>query len=349
MCPSDLGALTILYMGESVLLGFSGGIDSTMSARLLLEAGYRVVALTIDTTGDNTMLAKAERVASELGIEWYTYDAKTLFEREIIEYFCAEYSLGRTPAPCTRCNTHIKWRILLEEANRLGINHIATGHYFRIEQHNGNYYVAKGADSAKDQSYYLWGLSQEVLSRAITPMGAIIKSQIKEGFRDKSESMGICFLEGKPYAEFLKTRGVCPTQGVILSSDGRECGLHNGIIHYTIGQRRGEGIPDGKRVVEICANSNNIIVGEKRELYKDRLYITNCNIVEECELLTASDITIKIRGIGINPELPVSVVRHGEGYLITTPDKAFAPAKGQPLVLYRNNLVIGGGIVESFE
>lgn len=349
MCPSDLGALTILYMGESVLLGFSGGIDSTMSARLLLEAGYRVVALTIDTTGDNTMLAKAERGAKELGVEWHAYDAKALFEREIIDYFCIEYTMGRTPAPCTRCNTHIKWRILLEEANRLGIEHIATGHYFRVEQHNGNYYVAKGADNAKDQSYYLWGLSQEVLSRAITPMGSIIKSEIKEGFRDKSESMGICFLEGKPYAEFLKARGVCPTQGVILSSDGRECGLHNGIIHYTIGQRRGEGIPEGMRVVEIRGNTNTIIVGEKQELYKLKLYITNCNIVDENELLTASDITIKIRGIGINPELPVSVVHHGEGYLITTPDKAFAPAKGQPLVLYRNNLVIGGGIVESFE
>lgn len=336
-------------MENSVLLGFSGGIDSTMSARLLSEAGYRVVALTIDTTGDGAMLEKAERVASELGIEWYAFDAKALFEHEIIDYFCMEYTLGRTPAPCTRCNTHIKWRILLEEANRLGIKHIATGHYFRIEHHNGNYYVAKGLDSAKDQSYYLWGLTQEVLSRAITPMGALIKSEIKEGFRDKRESMGICFLGGQPYAEFLKRRGINPTEGNILNSCGEACGRHNGIIHYTIGQRRGVGIPEGKRVMEICANTNNIIVGEKADLYKSKLIITNCNIVDESELLTASDITVKIRGIGINPELPVSVARHGEGYLITTPDKAFAPAKGQPLVLYRNNLVIGGGIVESFE
>ena len=125
---------------KSVLLGFSGGIDSTMSARLLLEEGYRVVALTIDTTGDSAMLTKAERGAKELGVEWHAYDAKALFEREIIDYFCMEYASGRTPAPCTRCNTHIKWRILLEEANRHGISHIATGHYFRIEQHNGNYY-----------------------------------------------------------------------------------------------------------------------------------------------------------------------------------------------------------------
>ena len=336
-------------MGNTVLLGFSGGIDSTMSARILSEEGYRVVVLTIDTTGDSAMLAKAERVARELGIEWHCYDAKAMFEHDIIDYFCSEYALGRTPAPCTRCNTHIKWKILLSEANRLGINHIATGHYFRIEQHNGHYYVAKGADSSKDQSYYLWGLSQEVLSRAITPMGSIIKSEIKEGFKDKSESMGICFLERKPYAEFLKSRGINTTEGDILTTENTLCGQHNGIIHYTIGQRRGEGIPESMRVVDIKANDNTIIVGKKQDLYKSKLYITTCNIIDESELLSATDITIKIRGIGINPELPVTIERCGEGYLITTPDKAFAPAKGQPLVLYRNNLVIGGGIVESFE
>lgn len=336
-------------MQESVLLGFSGGIDSTMSARLLTEEGYRVIALTIDTTGDRAMLEKAERVAKELGIEWIRYDAKELFKREIIENFCSEYASGRTPAPCTRCNTHIKWRILLSEANRLGIDRIATGHYFRIEQHNGHHYVAKGLDPNKDQSYYLWGLSQEVLARAITPMGSKIKSEVKEGFSDKSESMGICFLERRPYAEFLKSSGIVPTEGDILDSEGRVCARHNGIIHYTIGQRRGEGIPEGKRVVDICANRNTITVGEKHELYKQQLYITDCNIVDENELLTATDVTIKIRGIGINPTLPVTVERHGEGYRITTLDKAFSPAKGQPLVFYRNNLVIGGGIVESFE
>lgn len=336
-------------MEKSILLGFSGGIDSTMSARLLLEEGYRVVALTIDTIGDSIMLAKAERVATELGIEWYSYDAKAMFECEIIDYFCSEYASGRTPAPCTRCNTHIKWKILLSEANRLAIDYIATGHYFRIERHNNKLYVAKGADNTKDQSYYLWGLSQEVLSRAVTPMGTMIKSEVKEGFSNKSESMGICFLERKPYAEFLKLRGIEPIEGNILTSNGSLCSRHNGIIHYTIGQRRGEGIPEGKRVVEICANTNTIIVGEKEELYKSKLYITDCNIVDESELLTATDITIKIRGIGINPMLPVVVERSGSGYIITTPDKAFSPAKGQPLVLYRNNLVIGGGIVESFE
>lgn len=336
-------------MQKSVLLGFSGGIDSCTAARLLRTEGYRVVAITIDTTSDSTMLQRAKSRAEELDIEWYAYDARELFRREIIDYFCQEYSLGHTPAPCTRCNVLIKWNILLSEANRLGIDHISTGHYFNIATHNNRYYVTKGSDPAKDQSYYLWGLTQEVLSRAITPMGTMIKSEIKEGFSDKSESMGICFLEGKPYAEYLEQHGVTMTPGNIVTPSGAVCGHHNGIARYTIGQRRGEGIPSGKRIIAIDATNNTLIAGDIEQLYKSKLYITNHNIIDPEELLSATDITIKIRGIGKNPESPVHVERWHDGYMITTPDQAYAPAKGQPLVFYRNNRVIGGGIVVGFE
>lgn len=336
-------------MERSVILGFSGGIDSTSAVDVLREQGYRVIALTIDTMGDSTMLENAEQRAKELGVEWHAVDAKAMFERDIIEYFCNEYTSGRTPAPCTRCNTHIKWQILLTEANRLGVEYIATGHYFNIEQHNDKYYVAKALDSNKDQSYYLWGLPQEILSRAIAPMGSKIKSEVKEGFKDKSESMGICFLCRRPYAEFLESRGIEMQSGDIVDEMGRVCGRHNGIARYTIGQKRGEGIPEGKRVIDIEPHANIIRVDDNSMLYKSKLYITDCNIVDECELLTAKNITIKIRGIGKNPELPISIERYKEGYMITTTDKAYAPALGQPLVLYRDNLVIGGGIVDSFE
>lgn len=342
-------ASLILSMEKSVILGFSGGIDSSSAVGILREQGYRVIALTIDTMGDSTMLEKAEQKARELGVEWHSVDAKQRFDRDIIEYFCKEYSFGRTPAPCTRCNTHIKWRILLEEANRLGVKHIATGHYFNIERHNDKYYISKGSDPAKDQSYYLWGLSQEILSRAITPMGSKIKSEIKESFKDKSESMGICFLCRKPYAEFLESRGIEMLEGDIIDTNGKVCGRHNGIARYTIGQKRGYGIPNGRRVIEIDNRLNRIIVGDITQLYKSKLHITECNIVDEQELLSANDITIKIRGIGKNPELPVSIIKNIHGYAITTQDKAYAPALGQPLVLYRDNLVIGGGIVDSFE
>ena len=333
---------------KSVLLGFSGGIDSTAAAQRLRGEGYRVVAITIDTMLRSESVERARLRAEELGIEWYLYDGRERFERNIIEYFCQEYRRGHTPAPCTRCNTLIKWQILLEEAKRLGIEHIATGHYFNIELHNGHYYVTKGVDPAKDQSYYLWGLSQEVLRRAITPMGRLIKSEVKEGLKDKSESMGICFLEGRPYAEFLERRGVDMRECDIINECGKVCGCHNGIARYTIGQKRGEGLKDGLRVVDIDATNNRIIVGASTSLYKYKLYITNCNIVDVNELLTVDDITIKIRGIGVNPQQPVSIESWDDGYIIHTPDAAFAPAKGQPLVFYRNNRVIGGGIVVGF-
>lgn len=329
-------------------MGFSGGIDSCTSARRLSDDGYRVVALTIDTMGDEAMVAKAQQKAEELGIEWQVYDARELFKREIIDYFCHEYAIGHTPAPCTRCNPLIKWRILAQEADSLGIHHIATGHYFNIEKRDTHYYVTKGIDETKDQSYYLWGLTQDILARAITPMGNAIKSDVKLSFKDKSESMGICFLKGLPYAEFLANHGVTMPEGDIITESGEVCGRHNGIARYTIGQRRGVGIPEGKRVIGIDATHNYIIVGENSRLYHNRLTVAECNIVCREELLTANDITIKIRGIGRNPERPVRIEESKEGYIVTTDDPAWAPALGQPIVFYRNNWVIGGGIVVGF-
>ena len=313
-----------------------------------MAEGYHVVALTIDTMGDEAMLHKARTKAEEIGAEWLMYDAREEFKREIIDYFCQEYAMGHTPAPCTRCNPLIKWRTLLNEANRLGIKYIATGHYFNIERRDERYYVTKGIDESKDQSYYLWGLSQEILSRAITPMGNAIKSDVKQAFKDKSESMGICFLNGLPYAEFLRNRGIDMPDGDIVTRNGEVCGRHNGIARYTIGQRRGVGIPEGMRVIGIDAMRNHIIVGENELLFHNQLHIAHCNIVDEEELLSAKDITIKIRGIGRNPQLPVSVEATPSGYIVKTQDPAWAPAIGQPLVFYRNNWVIGGGIVVDF-
>lgn len=335
-------------MGQSVLLGFSGGIDSCTSAQRLTDEGYRVVALTIDTMGDESMVAKAQQKAEELSIEWLAYDAREVFKREIIDYFCHEYSIGHTPAPCTRCNPLIKWRILAEEADRLGIHHIATGHYFNIGKRGDLYYVTKGLDQSKDQSYYLWGLTQDILSRAITPMGNAIKSDVKRSFKDKSESMGICFLQGLPYAEFLAKQGITMSEGEIVTESGEVCGRHNGIARYTIGQRRGTGIPEGMRVIGIDAANNHIVVGENSLLYHNRLTVAECNIVSREELLSANDITIKIRGIGRNPEHPVHIEETEGGYIVTTDDPAWASALGQPIVFYRNNWVIGGGIVVGF-
>lgn len=336
-------------MTKSVVLGFSGGIDSQTAANILKEQGYRVVLATIDTIGDESLLNKAQHMAETLDCEWVSVNQRKLFKSSIIDYFCRSYSQGLTPAPCTLCNTLIKWQTLEHVADSMGIHHIATGHYFNIEQHNGKYYVAKGADATKDQSYYLWGLSQSTLQRAITPMGRIIKSDIKSRFADKSESMGICFLRGMHYTEYLKAEGIAMNEGNIVDSKGAVVGKHSGITNYTIGQRRGEGIPGGLRVVSIDATRNNIVVGTNEQLYKHKLYITDCNIVDHNEVCNAKDITVKIRGIGINPNCHASITESDNGYMVGLSDPAWAPAKGQPIVLYRNNLVIGGGIVADFE
>lgn len=336
-------------MAKGVLLGFSGGIDSCTAAVKLLNEGYRVVALTIDTLGDKAMMQHAEKLARDIGIEWIGYNRQEAFQRNIIDYFKREYTLGHTPAPCTRCNTHIKWRTLCDVADSMGIEHIATGHYFNIATRNGHYYVAKGIDPNKDQSYYLWGLDSATLRRALTPMGPELKSEVKRHFTDKSESMGVCFLRGLPYADYLHSEGVDTTTGDVVDNEGNIVGRHNGIVRYTIGQRRGEGIPSGLRVVDIDAEHNRIVVGPNEVLNKHRLEISECNIVDHEELLSANDITIKIRGIGRNPELPVHVARSDNGYIVTTDDAAWAPAIGQPLVFYRKDLVIGGGIVVHFE
>ena len=336
-------------MSKSVVLGFSGGIDSCTAAQYLRDEGYRVVALTINTTNDQALLEKAESKAKELGVEWLRYDAVELFRREIIDYFISSYSKGCTPAPCTLCNTRIKWRILREIADSLNIYHIATGHYLDIVESNSHLYIARALDSTKDQSYYLWGIGEDILRRMLTPMSKVHKSNIRQNFADKRESMGICFLNGCHYTDFLLSQGIDLLPGNIINSKGEIVGEHNGIARYTIGQKRGVGIPEGMRVIDIDSKANSLIVGTNNDLYKHKLYVNESHIINPEELLSADNITIMIRGIGRNPERPVKVESYNDGYCVTCDDPAWAPAIGQPLVFYRNNLVIGGGIICSFE
>ena len=339
-------------MSKSVVLGFSGGIDSTTAVELLRRDGYTVAALTLDTVGDETFVQMAKRRAQELDLPLYVVDATQQFSSRIIDYFTQSYACGRTPAPCTLCNPLIKWNNLLSHADKIGADHIATGHYFKIEEYNNRLYVAKAADSAKDQSYYLWGLSQQILARALTPMGDMIKSEVKQNFADKRESMGLCFLRGQSYREFLSER--CPDvvrKGDIVDSEGRVVGCHDGVAFYTIGQKRGLDVElSGVAVVGIDATRNELIVGKQEELLHATIEVGDCNIVDEEELLTADDISVVIRGIGRNPGGYARLIERTKGgYKIHLSESAWAPAAGQPLVFYRQNRVIGGGIVEYYD
>lgn len=334
-----------------VLLGFSGGMDSVTAVGRLREEGYDVTALTIDMTGDEAMICKARDRAAEIGVGWHLYDARAEFAHYVIDYFIDEYCSGRTPAPCTRCNTAIKWRVLMRAADEMNIRHIATGHYFNICRRGELLYVAKADDKSKDQSYYLWGLSQPTLRRAVAPMGSLYKSDVRRNFSDKRESMGICFLQGEPYGDYIRRRTTRFAAGDIVDSEGNAIGRHTGIPFYTIGQRRGEGIPDGMYITGIDAAANRLTVGHKEDLYYSVVEIGDCNIADRNELLSSADITIKIRGIGRNPQMPVTVqaVEGSRAYRVKCSDPVWAPAVGQPLVFYRGDRVIGGGIVIAFQ
>lgn len=333
---------------KSVVLGFSGGMDSVTSAIKLKSEGWRVVALTLDTVGDKAMTEKAQRVAKEIGVEHLTVDVREAFREKIINYFIDSYSSGHTPAPCTVCNAAIKWQWLISEADRLGIEHIATGHYFKVEERDGRYYVVRATDLSKDQSYYLWGLSQDTLRRVITPMGDVRKSEIRSNFADKRESMGLCFLQGMAYRDFLLEH--CPQtarMGEVVDANGARVGTHSGVAFYTIGQKRGFDCSlERVAVVAIDAENNRLVVGEDSLLYKSTLEVSNYNIVNINEFINSKDISVMVRGIGRNPE---GYIRKAEpvegGFLVELEHPAWAPAIGQPVVFYRQNRVIGGGFL----
>lgn len=342
--------------GEGVVLGFSGGMDSCAAAARLMAHGWRVMALTLDMTGDRRITDMARRRADEIGIPLTVRDVRAEFSA-IRDYFVNSYAAGRTPAPCTLCNTTMKWPSLVAEADRLGVSAIATGHYFNTVRYNGRIYVCRADDRTKDQSYYLWGLPQSTLERIVTPMGDIFKSDIRSEDPSRSESMGICFLDGKPYGQYVAARRPDTLRrGEIVDADGNVVGHHDGVAFYTIGQKRGLDIDaafnlKGRdiRIVAIDAADNRLVVGGGAQLYYSTLEVASYNVVDMDELLSSQDVETVIRGIGRNPEGYVHrAERIGDRLRIRLGSPAWAPAVGQPAVFYRGDRVIGGGIVEKY-
>ncbi|MFI3282471.1 MAG: tRNA methyl transferase PRC-barrel domain-containing protein [Rikenellaceae bacterium] len=333
-------------MNKRVVVAFSGGIDSSAVVEILKSEGWSVTALMLSLLdGDDELIERGRLRAAELGVEFVVKDCRALFKEEIINNFISEYIAGRTPAPCTRCNPLIKWKILVEYAQSSGADYISTGHYFSKTLHNGRLYVSRAADMRKDQSYYLWGVSQEALQMALTPMSEKIKEDIKARSSLKKESMGVCFLRGCHYSELIESGGGDIKRGVIVDPQGVVVGEHKGLAFYTIGQKRGEGIPSGVAVVGIDPSKNQIVVGEDTLLYRSTLTINNCNIIDEDEWLSAKNISVMVRGLGRNPEGYARVEKSpisGE-YIIHLENPAWACAAGQPIVLYIDNRVIGGG------
>lgn len=355
-----------------VLVAMSGGIDSTVAALMLNDEGYEVVGITMKTwdyasagsskkeTGccNVDSFNDARMAAVEHGFPHFILDIRSEFGDAVIENFVEEYLAGRTPNPCVMCNTHIKWRALLKRADALGCDYIATGHYGNIHQHtNGRYYISKGLDELKDQSYVLWGLQQDLLSRTILPLGKYRKTEIRQMALDygypelakKSESYEICFVPDNDYRGFLKRRVEGLEErvsgGNFVDPAGKVLGQHKGYPFYTIGQRKGLDIALGKPayVTQIIPETNTVVLGDEEDLNRQEMIVSKLNWLKYDGVSDGMEAVTKIRykdkGAFSN------LHNHPSGIAVHFYEQVKGIAPGQSAVFYEGDDVIGGGII----
>lgn len=355
---------------KKVVVGMSGGVDSSVAAWLLKEQGYEVIGVTMQIWQDEEESAleenggccglsavdDARRVAGMLGIPYYVMNFKTEFKKQVIDYFVAEYLRGRTPNPCIACNRYVKWESLLKRSMDIGADYIATGHYARIVQlTNGRYALRKSATSAKDQTYALYNLTQHQLAHTLMPVGDYTKEEIRAiagqiGLRtaDKPDSQEICFIPDHDYAAFIEreVQGKVPPAGNFVTASGQVLGQHQGITHYTIGQRKGLGIALGTPVfvTEIRPDTNEVVLGSNEEVFGDTVYAEHLNFMSVPDLQGEMEVTAKIR---YNHQgAPCTICRADNDRVICRfhePVRAITP--GQAVVFYEGDTVVGGGVI----
>lgn len=356
-----------------VLVAMSGGIDSSVASILLKEQGYEVIGLTMKTwdytssgssskeTGCCSLesINDARNIAVDLGFHHNILDIRNEFGDYVIDYFTDEYMNGRTPNPCVLCNTHIKWESLLKRADKLGCEFIATGHYANINFDNNRYYISKGKDLNKDQSYALWGISQKNLARTIFPLGDLNKDEIRKMAKDwgyhnlvkKSESYEICFVPDNNYRGFLKNRvkdlDKKVGKGNFIDTDGNIIGVHEGYPFYTVGQRKGLGLATGYPVyvTEINSKKNEVMIGTFDELKRNGMMVDKLNFMKFDKISGKINSNTKIR---YNDLGSPSIIEQIEGSIkVFFGNGVNAIAPGQAAVFYDNNDVIGGGWIRS--
>ena len=379
---------------QRIVCGMSGGVDSSATAALLLEQGYEVVGITLklwpqdcvnraeDRCCGPQAVADARAVCHTLGIPYYLIDEAAEFQKHVISYFADEYKAGRTPNPCVMCNQNLKFGRLIDRANQLGAEFVATGHFARIEKvcssrreeapsekaESGKrkagieqslvtsavtrYLLKRGRDLKKDQSYFLFSLRQDQLARAMFPLGEKTKSDTRAVARhchlktaDKEESMEICFVPDNDYGKFLEQAKLAEKhRGEILDLHGHVLGHHDGIEFYTIGQRRGLGIstPKPVYVVELDAENNRVVVGDESALDRDEFTAGHCNWIPFDKLAGPMEVAAKIRYN--HPGTPATVTPTGNGSVnVKLHSAQRAITPGQAAVFYRDDLVLGGG------
>ncbi len=356
-------------MRGRVVVAMSGGVDSSTAAWFLKKEGYEVIGATmcigeVDKARGGPArccsladIEDARRVALQLGIPFYVFHLREEFEEEIIRYFCEEYARGRTPNPCILCNEKVKFGSFLKRALELEADSIATGHYARLnfDEKSDRYFLRKGVDRRKDQSYVLFSLSQKQLSRTLFPLGERRKEEVREKafqlglpVHDKPESQEVCFIQESSYHFFLSERlreSFGP--GSIVDREGKVLGEHKGIPFYTIGQRRGLRLAKGKPlyVIRIDPVNNRIVVGGEEEVYGDTFIVNSINWIVPRENVPFHHTQVKIRYNHPGSEASISARREGELEVkFKSPQKAITP--GQAAVFYDGETVLGGGWIK---
>lgn len=349
-----------------VVIGMSGGVDSSAAAARLLESGWEVIGITLklwpqdcqsraeDKCCGPQAVADARSVCHRLGIPFYLVDEAADFQREVIAYFAEEYRAGRTPNPCVMCNEKLKFGTLLRRARQLGAEFVATGHYARVERDEGTgrTLLKRGRDGRKDQSYFLFSLRQEQLARVVFPLGEMTKPETREVARgaslktaEKEESMEICFVPDNDYGRFLEqSKLVTRHRGEIVDTRGTVLGHHDGIEFFTIGQRRGLGLsgPRPWYVVDLDAERNRVVVGDEGALERERFEVERCNWIPFEQPPGPVEATVKIRYNHPGTRATIEAGRDGRATIVLhEPQRAVTP--GQACVFYRDDLVLGGG------
>ncbi|MGE5631244.1 MAG: tRNA 2-thiouridine(34) synthase MnmA [Caulobacteraceae bacterium] len=361
-------------MKKRVVIGMSGGVDSSVAAYLLKKDGYDVIGVTMQIWQDKSKedlereggccslsaVEDARRVCNKLDIPFYVMNFKQIFEKKVINYFVDEYLMGRTPNPCIACNKFIKFDALLERSKALEAEYVATGHYARILYDEGykRYIIKKSATPQKDQTYVLYNLTQDQLKHILMPLGDYTKEQTREIARsldlrtaNKPESQEICFVEDNNYGRFINERiGNEVKPGYFVDTKGKRLGMHKGIIHYTVGQRKGLGIALGKPmfVVEIIPDKNLVVLGDETEVFSKELIASELNLVAFEKLTEPIMVKAKIRYSAKEATAQVIPIESGRAKVIfEEAQRAITP--GQAVVFYQGDVLVGGGTIEKWD
>ncbi len=346
---------------KKVMVGMSGGVDSSAAALILLEQGYDVYGATMRLSPDDDFDTSAEedakKVCDQLGIKHYVFDMREEFRQKVVDYFVNEYINARTPNPCIACNKHLKFGLFLDKALEEGMDYVATGHYAKIENKDGEYKLKMSDAQNKDQSYVLYNLNQFILSHTLMPLGNYTKEEIRKkcdetglSVAHKSESMEICFVKDDDYVRFIKEySGYEGEKGKIYDTFGNVLGEHNGLINYTIGQRKGIGAYGRPMfVLKLDEKNNSLILGEKGMEFSSIIYAEGVNYLSGQIPKEEFSSQVKIR-YQAKPAQATIIPQEDNSVkiLLKTPQRAVTP--GQSVVFYDGDYVVGGGIVRDFE